>query len=171
MKRTVIVALGAALLLPACGGKQSKVKSQEERLSDQLFLADEQVAKQEESKSKFEAAESDSEKAEKFDVDHAKHELKRASLNAVDCPNTFEKSQLVGYKPGTAELQVTFANDGSVSKLVLGPPYEGTPVGDCVERAIESVRVKLYQGELVTVNWKVELKEAKPQETKPAPKK
>jgi len=171
MKKFVVIVMGAALVLAAGCSKKSKVKTQDERLEDQLALADEQYAKEDANKGRFEHVESDSEKAEKFDQDHAKHELKRATLNASDCPNTFEKSQLEGYQPGTAELQITFANDGSVSKATINAPWDGTPVGDCVLRAINSVQVKLYQGDEVTVAWKVELKPAKPVESKEPPKK
>jgi hypothetical protein len=173
MNKSLIFVLGASLLLASgCGPKKPKVKSQDERLEEQLALADEQMAEQDANKSRFSEDETDSEKAEKFDVEHAKHELKRATLNASDCPNTFEKSQLEGYQPGTAELQITFANDGSVSKATINSPYDGTPVGDCVLRAINSVQVRLYQGEEVTVEWKVELAKAKPVEGKAAdPKK
>jgi hypothetical protein len=174
MNKVVFVMAAALLLASGCGPKKSNVKSQDERLEEQLALADEQIAKQDADKSKFEHVESDSEKAEKFDQDHAKHELKRASLNAADCPNTFEKSQLEGYQPGTAELAITFANDGSVSKATINSPYDGTPVGECVLRAINSVQVKLYQGEEVTVEWKIELAKAKPVDAKakaPEPKK
>jgi len=173
MNKSVVFVMGAALLLASgCGGGKPKVKTQEERLEEQLALADQQQAQDDATKGRFEEVESDSEKAEKFDEDHAKHELKRATLNASDCPNTFEKSQLEGYQPGTAELQITFANDGSVKQATLSSPYEGTPVGDCVLRAINSVQVKLYQGDEVTVAWKVELKAAKPVDAKAtAPKK
>jgi len=175
MNRTVVIVMCAALLLASgCGGKKSKVKSQDERLEEQLALADEQLAQQDAEKGRFEEVESDSEKAEKFDVDHAKHELKRATINASDCPNTFEKAQLEGYQPGTAELRITFKNDGSVKEATINAPWDGTPVGDCVLRAINSVQVKLYQGEEVTVDWKVELGKAKPVDEKakePAKKK
>jgi hypothetical protein len=172
MNKSVVIVMGAALLLASgCGPKKSKVKSQDERLEEQLALADEQLAKEDQNKGRFDEVESDSEKAEKFDADHAKHELKRASLNAADCPNTFEKAQLTGYQPGTAELRITFLNDGSVKEATINAPYDGTPVGDCVLRAINSVQVKLYQGEEVTVDWKIELAKAKPVDEKAPPAK
>ena len=151
-----------------CGGKKSHVKSQDERLEEQMALADEQVAKQEEQKKLMDEVESDSEKAEKFDKEQAKHELKRATLNASDCPNTFEPDQLKGFQPGEAVLQVTFQNDGTVKETTISSPYEGTNVGECVLRAINSVQIKLFSGEEVTVEWKVKLEAPK---KKDAPKK
>ncbi len=165
MKKTVVILAGALVFPVACGGSKRTVKTQEERLEEQLALADEQIAEQEEQDTLYEEAESDSEKAAKFDKDHAKHELKIATNNAKDCPNTFEKEQLKDYQPGTAQLQITFNNDGSVKNVTLGPPYDGTTVGDCILRAFNAVFVKMYQGEEVTVNWEVELEEAKPRDS------
>lgn len=140
-----------------CGGNKSHVKSQEERLEEQMALADEQIAEQEQQRALMDEAESDSEKAEKFDKEQAKHELKRATLNASDCPNTFEPEQLTDFQPGEAVLQITFQNDGTVKEATINSPYEGTNVGDCVLRAINSVQIKLFSGEEVTVEWKVKL--------------
>lgn len=172
MKKTVLIAMGSALFLASgCGGNQRNVKTQEERLQEQLALADEQIAEQEEHDSTLEGVESDSEKAAKFDKELAKHELKRASLNAADCPNTFEKAQLEGYQPGTAEMDITFLPDGTVKDVSLRAPYDGTNVGDCVLRAMNSVLVRPFSGDEVTVPWTVELKEAKPTEAKDPKKK
>lgn len=161
MKRLlpVIVCFGLA----ACGGSQdSGIKTPDERLEEQLALADEQNAKDKESAHRFDEASSETEEAQKFDKANADHELKRATLNAVDCPNTLLEADLKTYKPGTAELKVTFDNEGAVKEAVLASPYADTTVGTCVLRAIESVRIKSFTGPEETVDWKVEL---------PAPKK
>ncbi len=165
-----VTVLGVALGLVACGGsgETRHVKSQSELLEEQMALADEQAAREQEHGSAYNEAESDTEKAEKFDKPGAEHELKRAALNAVDCPNTFEKAQLTGYKPGTATLQVTFANDGTVKQLTIGGGYADTNVGNCIDRAMSAVIVKTFTGPEETMEWTLELQEAKPTDAKAA---
>ena len=138
----------------------------EERLNEQLAIAEEQKSQQDESLSQYDEAATDTEEATKFNKDAAKHELKRAALNASDCPNTFEKAQLAGYQPGTAVVTLTFENAGTVKDVSVSQPYAGTPVGDCVIRAMSTVAIDPYQDPEVTTTWEVELAEPKAPETK-----
>lgn len=166
--KTPVAVLGMAFVLSGCSssGDTRHVKSQSELLDEQMALADEQAAKEKEYDSGYTEAESDTEKAEKFDKAGAEHELKRAALNAVDCPNTFEKAQLTDYKPGTADLKITFANDGTVKELTIGGGYADTNVGNCIDRAMSAVIVKTFTGPEETMEWALELKEAKPTDAK-----
>ena len=55
-----------------------------------------------------------------------------------------------------------------MKEAVLAPPYNDTTVGNCVLRAIEPVRIKIFSGPEVTMDWTVEL--AEPKKTEPAKK-
>jgi hypothetical protein len=41
---------------------------------------------------------------------------------------------------------VTFANDGSVIKVAIPPPFRGSATAACVADVLESVRVAPYSG-------------------------
>lgn len=171
MNKTVMIVTLALATSVGCAGEDRHVKTQEERLEAQMALADEQVAEQEEQNSRFDEAESETEKAEAFDREQAEYELRRATLNASDCPNTFDKSQLEDFQPGEATLQVTFRNDGTVKNATIAAPYDGTNVGDCVLRAINSVQLKMFSGDEVTMDWTVKLEVAKKEAKKTDAKK
>jgi serine/threonine protein kinase len=48
---------------------------------------------------------------------------------------------------GAGQVKVTFANDGSaMSSVILGPPYQGTPVGDCAASRMKLARVPKFDG-------------------------
>lgn len=161
------LAVASALLLAGCGGnKGTSVKTPEERLEEQLALADEQLAEEEEQSHMHEESQSDSEEAAEFDEEYAKHELKRATLNAQDCPNVYAKEQLTDYQPGTATVTLTFDNEGSVKQASVNAQYQDTTVGNCVLRAMRSVHVKKFEGPEKTMEWKFDLGESKPREDK-----
>jgi hypothetical protein len=57
---------------------------------------------------------------------------------------------------GHGSATVTFANDGSVDRVAVGPPMAGTPTGDCAADALSSVRVAPFSGPgSVTVKFTV----------------
>lgn len=48
---------------------------------------------------------------------------------------------------GAGQVRVTFANDGSaMSSVIVGPPYEGTPVGDCAASRMKLARMAKFEG-------------------------
>jgi len=51
---------------------------------------------------------------------------------------------------GVAKASVTFANDGSVDHVVIGPPFTGTPTGACVADVLRTVHVPPFGGAPVT---------------------
>lgn len=163
--------LGAVFTL-ACGGpKNGGIMTAEERVNQQVAIADEQKGEQDSNLGQYDESATDSEEANKFNKEAAKHELKRAALNAVDCPNTFDKAQLGDYQPGKAVVTVTFENAGSVKDVSVSPPYSGTPVGDCIVRAMSTVAIDPYQEPEVTTTWELEMVAAKPATTGKSPKK
>lgn len=163
--RTGIVLLGAFCLvgISGCGGAQKNdIMTAEERLNQQLGIVEAQKETDDRNLSTFDEASTVDEEESKFDEESATHELKRAALNAEDCPNTFEKSQLGEYQPGDATVTLTFVNDGSVKDVTVHP-YSDTPVGDCIVRAMSTVRVELFKGQEVLKTWELKMKTPKPQ--------
>jgi serine/threonine protein kinase len=55
---------------------------------------------------------------------------------------------------GHASATVTFANDGSVDRVAVGPPLAGTPAGDCAAEALSSVHVAPFSGDPGSVSFK-----------------
>lgn len=48
---------------------------------------------------------------------------------------------------GSGTVRVTFANDGSaMSSVMIGPPFDGTPVGDCAASRFKMARVPKFDG-------------------------
>lgn len=160
--------LGAVFIV-ACGDKNGGIKTAEDRINDQVAIAESQKEDQNANLSHYDESATDTEEASKFDKEAAKHELKRAALNAVDCPNTFEKAQLGNYEPGKATVTLTFENAGSVKDVSVSQPYTGTPVGDCIVRAMGTVTIEPYDDPEVTTTWELELEAAKPPATGPKP--
>lgn len=165
------VFLGGFLLLfgSACGGNKHKVLTPEERLAEQMAIADEQEKQPD--RGHYKESEADSEKAAKFDPDFADHQVRRAMLNAVDCPNTLPDEEKKKFKPGTAKAQISFLNDGTVKEVILDANYAETYVGACVLRALETIQIKPYSGEEETMERDVELKIMTEKEKKAAKEK
>jgi hypothetical protein len=48
---------------------------------------------------------------------------------------------------GAGHVRVTFGNDGSVmSSVIIGAPFDGTPVGDCAASRFKMARVPKFEG-------------------------
>ena len=58
---------------------------------------------------------------------------------------------------GEARVQVTFEPTGQSSDIIVMPPHEGTPIGDCIKRAFVGVFVTSWEGEAVKVDQTVDL--------------
>jgi hypothetical protein len=165
--KTSLIILGA-LVAFGCGGSKgnNKIPTPEERLEEQLRKAEEQRHIEDASTESFHEAETVDEEESKFDEESASHEMRRAALNAVDCPNTFEKGQIKGYQPGKTVVTMIFENNGMVKDVSVASPYDGTNVGDCIVRAMGTVHVEMFKGPEVPKTWELELKEWAPPETK-----
>lgn len=168
MKRILLsaVALVCAVAPLACGGEQARVKTPQERLEEEMLLAEEQTARQEEDMYRFEEATTDSERAAEFDEDQANIELTRAARSAKDCPASLPPEDLKEFRKGVAKVTLTFSNEGRVKDKSVSHEYADTPVGNCVLRAMGAVIVPVYHGPEKVVEWDIELEE--PEEPKKA---
>ncbi len=131
-----------------------RVMTPEERLQEQERLAYEQ--EQESRKSgagdNFEYEE---EEEKPFDEKHAQLELRRATLNAITCPETaLEPKKL---PKAEADINVLFSRDGSVKEVGVSPPFEGSPIEECLINAYKGVKVPPFKEEEKSVPWKADL--------------
>lgn len=163
--KTVTMIVAASLAFGCGGAQEAGVMTPEERLEQQLALADEQNKKDDEYNERYAQSNSAAEEATKFDKPNAEYELKRATLSAVTCPDSMPPEDLKLFKPGTAQLVVTFGNEGEVSEVTIDSNYDDTPVGRCVLQAIKPVRIQPFSGSPEKMDWTVELPAAKPKET------
>jgi hypothetical protein len=67
-----------------------------------------------------------------------------AQLSRID--HTLATCRRPGGLWGTGEARVVFAWDGPVSQVSIGPPYRGTPEGDCVVHELSRAHVEPFAG-------------------------
>ncbi len=151
--------LGTSLALVVsvgCGPSMEadRVMTPEERLQEQERLAYEQ--EQESRKSGGNDNFVYEEEQEKpFDEKHAQLELRRATLNAITCPETAVEPKKV--PKGEADINVSFTKDGSVKEVSVSPPFEGSPIEECIINAYKGVKVPPFREEEKSVPWKADL--------------
>jgi hypothetical protein len=162
-----VLAMGAGV---GCGPSydESTIKTSNDRLKEQ-----EQLAYEDELRSRNKPAATgtveDAERPGVFDDKQADLELKRATRSAETCPDVVTGDKVPS---GKTSVIVTFALDGSVASASIGPPFEGTRLGDCVLNAYQAVIVPPYSGERKVITWDVNLAKATPKpEEKPVKKK
>jgi hypothetical protein len=93
-------------------------------------------------------------KKNKFDQEEAKVMLARAEKAAHTCVDVVDKDQ----PHGDASVTVTFAGSGKSTKAAIGPPFDGTPMGQCATRAFVNIIVSPFEGPDVDVPYQVNLK-------------
>jgi serine/threonine protein kinase len=56
---------------------------------------------------------------------------------------------------GKGPTTVTFAGDGSVTHVEVGPPFTGTPTGDCIAETLSSTRVEPFSDSSAVLVYRV----------------
>jgi hypothetical protein len=79
-----------------------------------------------------------------FDRGAAAQGLARAGMTLVTCRQP-------GGPTGAGHVRVAFAPSGQVTRADVDPPFAGTPVGKCIEKTFEAIRVPAFVGASVTV--------------------
>jgi hypothetical protein len=100
----------------------------------------------------------------KFDDEQAKIVLGRAAASARTCVDVVDKDQ----PHGDANVTVTFTGAGRSTAATVTPPFDGTPMGQCVTRAFVNVIVPPFDGPDVEVPVTVTLKPSDKKEAAPA---
>lgn len=163
MIRTSLVAI--AVVLSGCGpsyGGQD-VKTSDEWLEEQERIAEEDEKKRKERGEDYTSTEeTDSERQKKFDKKQAKLELQRATLSAESCPGVVHEQETKENKQrGTANVTITFQEDGGVKDVNVSSPFADTPVGICVANAYKKVLVPPFVGGDQIVDWELTLEDKK----------
>lgn len=152
-----------ALALLACGPSYSSggdVKTPDQLLAEQEQLGDEQLKKERNANDYADTGGStEEEKKREWDFKQSELELKRAAHSAETCPDSVVQKEkgAKASKETKAQATLLFANDGHVKTLTVAPPYDESPVGKCVQRALNAVIVPAYKGEEHTVEWEIDL--------------
>jgi serine/threonine protein kinase len=60
-----------------------------------------------------------------------------------------------GKTSGKGWTTVTFAEDGSVKDVVVGPPFFGTPTGQCIADTLANVHVQAFTGDPPAIDYRV----------------
>lgn len=127
----------------------------EERLQEQERLAYEQEQEAAKNPSEAPAYEPEPEEEKPFDERHAQLELRRATLNAITCPDVATDPKKV--PKGEADLNITFVKDGSVKEVIVSPPFEDSPIEECIVNAYNGVKVPPFKEAEHSVPWKADL--------------
>lgn len=130
-----------------------RVMTPDERLQEQERLAYEQEleARKSGGSDNFEYEE---EEEKPFDQRHASMELRRATLNAITCPEVVPDKKL---PKAEADLNITFSRDGSVTEVRVSPPFADTPLEECIINAYKGVKVPPFKESERSVPWKADL--------------
>jgi hypothetical protein len=56
---------------------------------------------------------------------------------------------------GKASTTVTFANDGSIAHIDVGPPFTGTPTGECIADTLASTRVEPFNEQSAVLVYRI----------------
>lgn len=148
--------VSALVVTVACGPSMDadRVMTPEERLMEQERLAyeQEQEAKKSGSNDNFQYEE---EEEKPFDQKHAHLELRRATLNAVTCPETAVEPKKV--PKGEADINVLFTRDGSVKEVSISPPFADSPIEECLINAYKGVKVPPFKEQEKSIPWKADL--------------
>lgn len=132
-----------------------RVMTPEERLQEQERLAYEQEQEAAKNPQDVPAYEPEPEEEKPFDQKHAQLELRRATLNAITCPEVATEPKKV--PKGEADLNIVFVKDGSVKEVLLSPPFADSPIEECIINAYNGVKVPPFKESEHSVPWKADL--------------
>jgi hypothetical protein len=149
--------LASGLGLASCGPslEADRVMTPEERLQEQERLAYEQEQEAAKNPSEAPAYEPEAEDEKPFDDRHAQLELRRATLNAITCPDVATEPKKV--PKAEADLNIVFVKDGSVKEVIVSPPFEDSPIEECIVNAYNGVKVPPFKEAEHSVPWKADL--------------
>lgn len=93
-----------------------------------------------------------------YDKEATEVVLKRAARQVKDnCGAATDESGKATGPWGKATLQVQLGHNGHSKGVVVPPPYQGKPVGNCVEKAFANLTFPPWGGADTEVPWEVEI--------------
>jgi len=90
--------------------------------------------------------------AASFNRGAAMAQLGSAAARATSCKRA-------GGPGGSGRATVTFAPDGTATRVNISAPFAGTPAGACLSSAFASTRVPAFTGSAVTLPWSFRIPE------------
>ena len=72
--------------------------------------------------------------------------IDRAATAAALTSVSVAACKVPGGPTGDGQIKITFAPSGDVQSAVVGEPFEGTPVGKCIEETFSTVRIPAFPG-------------------------
>lgn len=147
----------ALVVSVGCGPSMEadRVMTPEERLQEQERIAYEQEQAARKNGNNNDDFVVPEEEEKPFDEKHAQLELRRATLNAITCPETAVEPKKV--PKGEADVNVLFSRDGAVKEVAVSPPFEDSPIEECIINAYKGVKVPPFKEEEKSVPWKADL--------------
>jgi hypothetical protein len=161
-------AWGFAVLagLAACGGEKKEAKEPTEKpaYTDETPKWEGADRPSAEPKPKSSGStgvhEAPAQRTDQYDKEGTNVALRRAARQVKDnCGATKDDSGKATGPWGKVKVQVQLGHNGHSQGVTVPAPYQGKPVGNCIERAFTNLQFPPWQGADAQVDWEVELVE------------
>ena len=164
--RRVLLALVPLALLVACGGKKD---AKDPSTDDKPAMADEtpkwegaSSAPPDPKKPGSIVNEGGKTRTDQYDKEATEVVLKRAARQVKDNCGAAKDDNGKAIGPwGKGTLQVQLGHNGHSKGVTVPSPYQGKPVGNCIEKAFTGLTFPPWTGADTEVNWDVEVIEPK----------
>lgn len=163
MRGLYLAAAAAFLFTASCGPSAGgDIKTPDQIVSEQEQLGGQEVKEEQKTLDQGPDTDINTDKRKPFDKKQSQLELERAGRSASTCVGVVSEPG----PEGKATFTLTFANDGHVKTVSVGPPFDGTALGKCALQAMKAVIVPPFRGAPVTMDYDVQLTKAAAAEAK-----
>src|SRR5262245_8416226 len=145
--------------LVACGGEKKEAKEPTDKPVAEETPKWEGASRQVEEKPKPGAKvnEGTTRRSDQYDKEATQVQLKRAARQVKDnCGSAKDENGKASGPWGKATVQVMLGHNGHSQGTTVPAPYQGKPVGNCIERAFTNLQFPPWQGADTQVDWDVE---------------
>lgn len=170
MNRQSTWAVGAAVALVAgCGGSTPEAKTSTETTPDETTKWEGAGATPSASPTAAQLVDPSARRADVYDKEATEVVLKRAARQvAENCGYATDDTGAASGPWGKATVKVMLGHNGHSKSVVVPPPFEGKPPGNCIGKAFSNLTFPPWAGADTEVGWDVEVV---PAPAKPKPKK
>lgn len=165
-RSALLCALFATTHLLACGGSEKKVQdptdtppaTQDE--TPKWEGASSNPTPEPKAASGSTVNEAPKRRSDQYDKEGTEIALKRAARQVKDnCGQAKDENGKAIGPWGKATVQVELGHNGHSKGITVPSPYQGKPVGACVEKAFTNLTFPPWAGSDTTVDWEVDLVE------------
>lgn len=154
-------ALFLALALVGCGSKPAKDPSTESTPKDDdapKWEGASVVKEEPKPKGPASVVEGGKRREDQYDKEATEVVLKRAARQVKDnCGAAKDDNGKASGPWGKATLQLVLGHGGRSKGVTVPAPYQGKPVGNCIEKAFTNLTFPPWGGADTQVDWEVEL--------------